>query len=91
MSLLIRRDATLRISGALHLGIFEQHAENDFFTNLLRLTASTTPDFNIGERTKTAMRTLRTLISKGASQVVMALNRSRMEASQTVNIVKIAK
>jgi hypothetical protein len=24
MSLLIRRDATLRISGALHLGIFEQ-------------------------------------------------------------------
>ena len=25
----------LRISGALHLGIFEQPAENDFFSNLL--------------------------------------------------------
>jgi len=34
-SLLIRRDATLGISGALHLGIFEQPAENDFFRNLL--------------------------------------------------------
>jgi hypothetical protein len=34
-SLLIRRDATLRISGALHLSIFEQPAENDFFRNLL--------------------------------------------------------
>ncbi len=34
-SLLIRRDATLRISGALHLDIFEQPAENDFFSNLL--------------------------------------------------------
>jgi hypothetical protein len=29
-SLLIRRDATLRISGALHLGIFDQPAKNDF-------------------------------------------------------------
>jgi hypothetical protein len=27
----------LRISGALHLGIFEQPAENDFFSNLLVL------------------------------------------------------
>jgi len=27
--------ALLRISGALHLGIFEQPAENDFFRNLL--------------------------------------------------------
>ena len=34
-SLLIRRDATLRLSGALHLGIFEQPAENDFFSKLL--------------------------------------------------------
>jgi hypothetical protein len=25
----------LRISGALHLGIFEQPAKNDFFSNLL--------------------------------------------------------
>jgi hypothetical protein len=33
-SLLIRRDATLRISGALHLGIFEQPTKNDFFSNL---------------------------------------------------------
>jgi hypothetical protein len=29
-SLLIRRDATLRISGALHLGIFEQPAKITF-------------------------------------------------------------
>jgi len=34
-SLLIRRDATLMISGALHLGIFEQPGENDFFSKLL--------------------------------------------------------
>jgi len=34
-SLLTRRDATLRISGALHLGIFEQPEKNDFFSNLL--------------------------------------------------------
>jgi hypothetical protein len=34
MSLLIRRDATLRILGALHLGFFEQPAENDFFGKL---------------------------------------------------------
>jgi len=27
----------LRISGALHLGIFEQLAKNDFFSNLLDL------------------------------------------------------
>jgi hypothetical protein len=27
----------LRISGALHLGIFEQSAENDFFINLLEI------------------------------------------------------
>jgi hypothetical protein len=33
-SLLIRRDATLRISGALHLGIFEQPAKIEFFSNL---------------------------------------------------------
>jgi hypothetical protein len=31
MSLLIRRAATLRISGALHLGIFEQPCEVVFF------------------------------------------------------------
>jgi hypothetical protein len=31
MSLLIRRDATLRISGALHLSIFEQPNNNGFF------------------------------------------------------------
>jgi len=35
MSLLIRRDATLRILGAWHLGIFEQPAKNDFFSKLL--------------------------------------------------------
>ena len=34
-SLLIRRDATLRISRALHLGIFEQPAKNDFFSNMI--------------------------------------------------------
>jgi hypothetical protein len=34
-SLLIRRDATLRVSGALHLGIFEHPAKNDFFNKLL--------------------------------------------------------
>jgi hypothetical protein len=34
-SLLIRRDATLRTSGALHLAIFEQRAENYFFGKLL--------------------------------------------------------
>jgi hypothetical protein len=33
-SLLIRRDATLRISGALHLGILEQPAKNNFFSKL---------------------------------------------------------
>jgi hypothetical protein len=32
--LLIRRDATLRIPGALHLGIFDQPAKNDFFNRL---------------------------------------------------------
>lgn len=30
-----RRDATLRISGALHPGIFEQPGENHFFNILL--------------------------------------------------------
>ena len=30
MSLLIRRDATFRISGALHLAIFEQPEKDDF-------------------------------------------------------------
>jgi hypothetical protein len=40
MSLLIRRDATLRIWGALHLGIFEQPAKNDFFRNPLNTYAS---------------------------------------------------
>ncbi len=34
-SLLIRRDAALRISGALHLGIFEHPAKIDFFSKLL--------------------------------------------------------
>jgi hypothetical protein len=34
-SLLIRRDATLRISGALHLTIFEQPEKDDFFSRLL--------------------------------------------------------
>ena len=32
MSLLIRRDATLRTSGALHLGIFDQPVRNEFST-----------------------------------------------------------
>ncbi len=30
-SLLIRRDATLRIAGALHLALFEQPGKDDFF------------------------------------------------------------
>jgi hypothetical protein len=34
MSLLIRRDATLRISGALHLGIFDQPEKNEFSNRL---------------------------------------------------------
>ncbi len=34
MSLLIRRDATLRISGALHLALFEQPEKDDFFSLL---------------------------------------------------------
>ncbi len=34
-SLLIRRDATLRMLGALHLDIFEHPADNDFFSNLV--------------------------------------------------------
>jgi hypothetical protein len=37
-SLLIRHDATLRISGALHPGIFEQPAENAFSSKLLETT-----------------------------------------------------
>jgi hypothetical protein len=36
-SLLIRRDATLRISGGLHLGIFDQPAKNEFFNRLSKL------------------------------------------------------
>jgi hypothetical protein len=36
-SLLIRRDATLRISGALHLGIFEHPGKNHFLSSLLLL------------------------------------------------------
>jgi len=31
----------------LYLGIFEQPADNDFFTNLLKLTASPMPDLGI--------------------------------------------
>jgi hypothetical protein len=34
-SLLIRRDSTLRISRALHLGIFEHPGGNHFFSKLL--------------------------------------------------------
>jgi len=34
-SLLIRRDATLRISGALRLALFEQPGKDDFFGSLL--------------------------------------------------------
>jgi hypothetical protein len=37
MSLLIRRDATLKISGALHLTIFEQPEKDDFSSSLSRL------------------------------------------------------
>ncbi len=33
-SFLIRRDATLRISGALHLSIFDQPGGNEFFNRL---------------------------------------------------------
>jgi hypothetical protein len=33
-SLLIRRDATLRISGVLHRGIFDQPEKNEFFNRL---------------------------------------------------------
>jgi len=35
MSLLVRRDATLRNSGALHLAPFEQPRKDDFFNSLL--------------------------------------------------------
>ena len=35
-SLLRRRDATLRISGALRLTLFEQPGKDDFFGSLLR-------------------------------------------------------
>ena len=35
MSLLIRCDATLRISAALHLALFEQPGEDDFFSSPL--------------------------------------------------------
>jgi hypothetical protein len=38
MSLLIRRDATLRISGTLHLGIFEQPGKMSFSTGNEKLT-----------------------------------------------------
>jgi hypothetical protein len=34
----------LRISGALHLGIFEQPAKNDFFSNLRKLLRRAYPD-----------------------------------------------
>jgi hypothetical protein len=34
-SLLIRHDATLRISGALHLTVFEKPGENIFFSTLV--------------------------------------------------------
>jgi hypothetical protein len=37
-SLLIRRDATLRISGALHLAFFEQPGKDDFFGSLLEFS-----------------------------------------------------
>jgi hypothetical protein len=37
-SLLTRRDATLRVSRALHLGIFEQPEENSFFSKLFDST-----------------------------------------------------
>jgi len=40
MSLLIRRDATLRISDALHPGIFDQPEKNEFFNRLLKLETS---------------------------------------------------
>jgi len=40
MSLLIRRDATLRISGALHLALFEQPARDEFLKSLLELQTS---------------------------------------------------
>jgi len=33
----VKYASLLRISGALHLGIFEQPAKNDFFSNLLTL------------------------------------------------------
>jgi hypothetical protein len=50
MSLLIRRDATLRISGALHLDIFEQPGKCNFFTNLLnpKFQAQMTETFSFG-------------------------------------------
>jgi hypothetical protein len=38
-SLLIRRDATLRISGALQLALFEQPGKDDFLSSLLDFAA----------------------------------------------------
>jgi hypothetical protein len=38
-SLLIRRDATLRISGALQLALFEQPGKDDFLNSLLDFAA----------------------------------------------------
>jgi len=37
-SLLIRRDATLRISWALYLALFEQPGKDDFFGSLLEFS-----------------------------------------------------
>jgi len=39
MSLLIRRDATLRTSGALQLALFEQPGKDDFLSSLLDFAA----------------------------------------------------
>jgi hypothetical protein len=57
-SLLIRRDATLRISGALHLGIFEQPAKDEFFSKVLDFK-----DENYSENAPTEKRHRKKMLS----------------------------
>jgi hypothetical protein len=45
-SLLIRRDTTLRISGALHLGIFDQPEKNEFSDRLLKCESASSTSLN---------------------------------------------
>jgi hypothetical protein len=64
-SLLIRRDATLRISGALHLGIFNQPGENEFFNMLLIPDTPTPLSKSYCEASEAKARILRSLQERG--------------------------